>query len=378
MPNALMKKMLEHKTKGGIQGRVASEDDLLMKESFVSTPIPILNLALSGRPRKGGLSDGLTVFAGPSKHFKTLYCLLLMKAWLDANPNGVALFYNNEFGVTKRYFQRFNIDMSRVIHLPFLTVEQATNDAIPRLESLEDGEKVFMMYDSIGASTSKKELKDVLENNDKEDMSRAKKIKALFRMLSPYLNIKKCPAVAVAHIYMSQDNFSKKILAGGQGVELMADNVFFIERVAVESKNEDTSDTKETREYKLGEGFDFFLYAHKSRFTREGRKFRVTVLWERGVLPYSGLKHLASKYGLIEKKSRGKYGIWWVLPDLNGVPEGEGKKKKEPEPLAMTRDVTKIDDDGVIEEGISENKEFWDAVFENTDFEAMLESEYIG
>lgn len=370
MPNPLLERMLKHKTKGGIQGTLASQDEFIMKETFYPTPIPIINLALSGRPKTGGISDGMTVFAGPSKHFKTLYCLLMMKAWMDANPDGVALFYNNEFGVNRRYFERFNIDLDRVIHLPFLTIESVTMDAIPRLESLdtENGEKMFLMFDSIGASTSKKELKDTLENNDKEDMSRAKKIKALFRQLSPYLNIKKSTAVAVAHIYMSQDLFAKKILAGGQGVELMADNVFFIERVAVETKNEDTADKNESREWNLGDGFDFYLCNHKTRFGREGRKFRVTVLWERGVLPYSGLSSIAKRYGLIDKKSRGNHGMWWILPNPDDPKN----------PLAMTRDKSKIDEDGVIEEGISENRDFWEAVFEHTDFEKQLESEYIG
>jgi len=36
----------------------------------------MVNVALSGDP-DGGLSSGLTVLAGPSKHFKTSFALLM-------------------------------------------------------------------------------------------------------------------------------------------------------------------------------------------------------------------------------------------------------------------------------------------------------------
>ena len=58
------------------------ETDILTESKFfnakdlIQTSVPAVNVALSGR-LDGGLTPGLTVFAGPSKHFKTAFAMLL-------------------------------------------------------------------------------------------------------------------------------------------------------------------------------------------------------------------------------------------------------------------------------------------------------------
>ena len=42
------------------------------EQDVVTTPVPMINVALSGDVH-GGLTSGLTVLAGPSKHFKTSF-----------------------------------------------------------------------------------------------------------------------------------------------------------------------------------------------------------------------------------------------------------------------------------------------------------------
>ena len=49
---------------------VLSQSKFFNKKDMIMTNVPALNVALSGRV-DGGLTPGLTVFAGPSKHFKT-------------------------------------------------------------------------------------------------------------------------------------------------------------------------------------------------------------------------------------------------------------------------------------------------------------------
>ena len=57
-----------------------SESDILSDSKFFNekeqtpTSVPMINVALSGS-MSGGLSSGLTVLAGPSKHFKTSFAL---------------------------------------------------------------------------------------------------------------------------------------------------------------------------------------------------------------------------------------------------------------------------------------------------------------
>ena len=62
------------------------EDSQFFTEKEV-TPIdvPMMNVALSGN-LDGGLSSGLTVLAGPSKHFKTSFALKMASAFYNPIP----------------------------------------------------------------------------------------------------------------------------------------------------------------------------------------------------------------------------------------------------------------------------------------------------
>ena len=77
---------------------------LFSNKDMTKTPVPMINVALSGDP-DGGLSSGLTVLAGPSKHFKTSFGLLMAAAYLDKYEDAVLLFYDSEFGSPQQYFR---------------------------------------------------------------------------------------------------------------------------------------------------------------------------------------------------------------------------------------------------------------------------------
>lgn len=76
---------------------VLSESGVFSEKEIISTDVPMVNVALSGSI-DGGLSSGLTVLAGPSKHFKTSFALLMAAAYLKQKPDAVLLFYDSEFG----------------------------------------------------------------------------------------------------------------------------------------------------------------------------------------------------------------------------------------------------------------------------------------
>ena len=61
---------------------ILKDSKFFTKKDMIPTSIPAINIALSGR-LDGGLTPGLTTIAGPSRHFKTLFSLLMAKAYLD-------------------------------------------------------------------------------------------------------------------------------------------------------------------------------------------------------------------------------------------------------------------------------------------------------
>lgn len=193
---------------------VLSESKFFGEKDLIITPVPMINVALSGKV-DGGLGHGLTTIAGKSKHFKTGYLLLLMSSFLKKYQDGVVLFYDSEFGTPQSYFENYGIDVSRVIHVPIMNVEELKFDITTQLENLEDSDNIFIGIDSIGNLASKKEVEDALNEKSVADMSRAKQLKSLFRIVTPYLTAKKIPMVVINHVYDTMEMFSTQVMGGG-------------------------------------------------------------------------------------------------------------------------------------------------------------------
>lgn len=184
------------------------------KKEAIPTQVPMVNVALSGSI-DGGLLPGLTMLAGPSKHFKSAFALLMAAAYQQKYKDAVILFYDSEFGTPQAYFEAFGVDMTRVIHTPITNVEELKFDIVQQLEAIEKKDHVIIVLDSIGNLASKKEVDDAQDGKSVADMSRAKQIKSLFRIVTPHLNLKDIPMVVVNHIYMEQGLYPKAIVSGG-------------------------------------------------------------------------------------------------------------------------------------------------------------------
>ncbi len=195
-----------------------ADSDFFNTNTQVKTDLPILNLALSGSLH-GGLSSGLTVLAAPSKHGKSILSLYMVAAYMKKYPESVCLFYDSEFGSPPAYLKNYDIDLNRVLHTPISTVEGLRTDIAVQLDNIERGEKVIIFIDSIGNLASKKETVDALEGSEKADMTRAKNIKSLFRIITPQLTIKDIPCIVINHTITTMEFFSKTVMTGGCVVE---------------------------------------------------------------------------------------------------------------------------------------------------------------
>ncbi|ADM79986.1 UvsX [Aeromonas phage phiAS5] len=257
----------------------------------IRTRVPLLNLAMSGE-LDGGLAPGLTVLAGPSKHFKSNLSLVFVAAYMRKYPDAVCLFFDNEFGSTPGYFQSQGVDISRVIHCPFKNIEELKFDIVKKLEAIERGERVIVFVDSIGNAASKKEVDDAIDEKSVSDMTRAKQIKSLTRIMTPYLTFLDIPAIMVAHTYDTQEMYSKKVVSGGTGITYSADTVIIIGR-------QQEKDGKELL------GYNFILNMEKSRFVREQSKLPLEVTFQGGINTYSGMLDIALDVGFVVKPSNG-------------------------------------------------------------------------
>ncbi len=288
---SLLDKMLKA---GNIKSAsVLSRSTFFNAREAIPTDLPILNLAFSGS-LDGGLLPGLTVVAGASKSFKTMLSLYCMKAYLDRYTDGVAILYDSEFGITPEYLSSFDIDIERVLHIPITNVEELKFDMVQRLGEVEKNDKVFIMIDSIGNLASKKEVEDAENEKSVADMTRAKSLKSLFRIVTPHLTTKNIPCLAINHIYMTQEMYSKPIVSGGTGIYYSANQIFIISK----SQEKDGDQLA---------GFKFTINIEKSRYVKEKSKLPFTVLFDSGIMKWSSLFDLAQESGHIIKPKMGWY-----------------------------------------------------------------------
>jgi len=315
-----------------------SESKVYGKKEMATTPVPMVNVALSGRV-DGGLVPGLLMLAGPSKHFKSAFALMMAAAYQKKYDDAVILFYDSEFGTPQSYFESFGIDLDRVVHTPITDVEQLKFDIIKQLDGIDKKDHVCIIIDSIGNLASKKEVDDAMDGKSVADMSRAKQMKSLFRMVTPHLNLKDIPLVAVNHTYKEIGMFPKDIVSGGTGAYYSADAIWIIGRRQEKEGNEIA-------------GYHFVINIEKSRHVREKSAIPITVTFEGGISKWSGLLEVAEKLGYIHKPKVGWY-------EALNPKTGEVISEK----LMRAKDV-------------NSNGDFWKMMFTKTDLADAIKKQY--
>lgn len=315
---------------GDKNARRLDKSEFLNDKDVVKTSIPAVNVAMSAAI-DGGMTSGLTQITGKSKHFKSLLGLVMVKAYMDKYPDSVCIFMDNEFGSGRKYFDSMGIDKERVVHAPFTNIEELKFNAIRYLDGIERGERVFFFIDSVGNAASKKEIEDARRESDAADMTRAKQIKSVFRIITPHLTMKDLHMIAINHVYDAQDNSKSVVVSGGTGIYLSSDTVIIMGRQQVK-----TSDKKDLL------GYDFIMNIDKSRYVKEKAKIPLCVKFDGGIDPFSGFFEWGLAHGSVVVESKG----WYTRPCVEG-----DKKWRKAETSCQA---------------------FWQPIFEKTDLKDFI------
>lgn len=310
---------------------ILSESPIFHKKALISTAVPMVNVAFSGMV-DGGFGAGLTMLAGPSKHFKTAFSLLLANAFFTKHPNGTILFYDSEFGTPLSYFDTFDLPKDKIVHSGITNIEEMKNDIMQQLAHVEDGDELMIVIDSVGNLASIKEVQDALDGKTVADMSRAKALKSVFRMVTPHLTLKKIPMVVVNHTYKEIGMFPKDIVGGGTGGYYSSENIWIIGR----QQDKEKSGDKELK------GYHFIINIEKSRYVKEKSRIPITVSFDGGIQKWSGMLDLALEMGIMREEGRSV--VW-------------GDTKYNPKEI------------------INDSK-FWTLVLTQTDFKERIRKQY--
>ena len=270
-------------------------------EHYVDTGSYIFNALVSGSIFGGVSGNKITAIAGESSTGKTFFSLAVVKNFLDNNPDGYCLYFDTESAITKVLLESRGIDISRLIVINVVTIEQFRNKAVKAVDiyqkkPVEERKPCMFVLDSLGMLSSNKEIGDTLAEKDSRDMTKAQLIKGAFRMLTLKLGQANIPMLVTNHVYDTMSMYSSKDMSGGSGLKYAASTIIYLSKSKEKEGNEIVGNIIKAK-------------THKSRISKENQDVEIRLYYdERGLDRYYGLLELGELGGLW-KNTAGRYEI---------------------------------------------------------------------
>lgn len=288
---------------------------------FISTGVYIINALLSKSIKSGGVADDrITIFAGPPNTGKSY---LIYNIARNAQKDGkFVLFIDTEHSVNKPILEGFGIktDADKLKLISSNNIEDLKVFLTKFLEGLKQAKidgaeipEVVIFLDSIGQLASEKEKQDALDGKNKQDMTRAKSIKQLFRIINSDLGYLGIPMICSNHTYEDTTSFfPTQIMSGGKGAEYSASTIVFLSTAKLKTGREDELDLNSS-------GVIVTAQAKKNRMAKP-KKVKFEIDHEYGTNPYKGLEFFCTpenfdKVGIAKgKKEEDKDGNVTINP----------------------------------------------------------------
>lgn len=282
---------------GKIMDGISEKTGILIEDAdgtkgreFIDTGIYILNALFSKSILKGGIMNNrITALAGPSGVGKSFICYNICR---NAQEQGYSIVYiDTEFSIELEDMSAYGIDISqeRLRLVRSSKVEDIKLFLTQMLDELKtakmegyDIDKMLIVIDSAGQLASNKEVDDAIEGKHKADMSRAKAIKSLFRIINSDLGFLQIPLLVTNHTYMSMDLFPRPIMSGGTGLQYSASTIVMLSKAKLKTGKEDDLDIGQS-------GIVVTAKADKNRLAKP-KKVKFEIDFSTGCNAYKGLE----------------------------------------------------------------------------------------
>lgn len=157
------------------------------------------------------------------------------------------IFYDSEAAVDRELMKKFGIDTTKVNYQPVNTVQdfrQSVTTITAKMQEVKRAggqtPKVMIILDSAGNLATNKEIDDAKTGSEKSDMTRAKILKSIFRIIMTPLADLKIPFIFTNHTYQTQSFISQAVAGGGTGPEYAASIVLFLGKAQLKEGGEKT------------------------------------------------------------------------------------------------------------------------------------------
>jgi len=260
-------------------------------ENYIGLGNYLLNAQVSG-DIFGGVPEGRsTIFSGLPGSAKTFICCNAVR---EAQKQGYFIFWiDTEAAIDLEMMERFNVDTKRLTLVPLNTVLETSTYITNLCNNIQDTmnktktkipPKVMLVLDSLGNLSSDKEYNDVVAGSTKQDMTKPKELRKLFRVITQSLGKLKIPMLVTNHVYEKIDFIGGTAMTGGRGAEY---NASIILEFVKKQLKEDGADKPRT-------GIIVTSKVKKCRFVRAGIDIQFHVSFVRGMNPYVGLQDYIS------------------------------------------------------------------------------------
>ena len=262
-------------------GDIISKSDFSKITEWIDTGNYHLNAVFSG-DLFGGIPNNRTIcLAGDSGTGKTF---LLLNMVAKAQQMGYyVVYYDTEGAVDVDNIQAFGVDPEKFDHQPVSDIAKFRTSITTLCKKLMEAKqkgfktpKIFIALDSLGMLATQKEIDDAISGNTAADMTRAKSIRSLFRIITSDLTGLGIPFVFTNHTYASTGMFPTVNLSGGGGLIYSASVILALSKAQIKEGTVQT-------------GIIVTVKTLKNRFGKP-IPIKFHIRWDKGMNPYIGME----------------------------------------------------------------------------------------
>jgi len=244
-----------------------------------------LNAAISGDIFKGIPNNKSIMVSGDSGAGKSFFALNLCRA---AQEKGAyVIYYDTEGAIELGSVKSFGIDPKKFDHQPVSDLNTFRTSITTLTKKLMEAKaakiatpKLFIVLDSLGMLATKKEVDDAISGNSAADMTRAKMIRSLFRIITSDLSSLGVPFIYTNHTYASTGFIPMINISGGGGVIYAASTIINLTKAQI-------------KEGTVKTGIIVSVNTMKNRYARP-IPIKLHIRWDSGMNPFIGMEEYIS------------------------------------------------------------------------------------
>lgn len=281
-----------------------SDNALSIVDDWIDTGSLALNAICSGSLYAGIPMGRITGLVGPSGCGKTL---IMMKIMANAQKRGMTpVIWDSEAATDRNVALNLGCDPTKIKYLPVESIEECRNQMTTFLDKIiEDPNmkgKFIIGLDSLGNLASTKELADARDGKSAVDMGmRAKAIKSMMRSLTYKCAKANVPMIFSNHIYTDPASMYPSLVknqSGGSGPLYLAS---LLVQMGVRQEKAEKNNTDLLPNANKVNGVTLSAMTVKNRFVPPFLKTELYLNFLKGLSKYTGLKELATDFGVIQQ-----------------------------------------------------------------------------